>query len=185
MEGLKEDIVNYLDITKYFTVNNMKIIIDNNLELLDKILTYYPNVFKLTPELTSLIFTYSNNLNVIYKLCRNICDLDNLRDNCDMTLLHYACNNGNLEIVKKLLNHSNLSHITDANVESGLKYTPIFCAVRSGRHECVKYLLDYTEIDLDKKYFINSEKSQTLLEIAQENSDYDMINILIPPVVAT
>jgi ankyrin repeat protein len=183
MQELKEEIVNYFEITKYFTVNNMKIIIENNLQLLDKILTYYPNVFKLTPELTSLIFLYSNNLNVINKLCYNRCDLDNLRDTCDMTLLHYACISGNLEVVKTLLDNCNISYITNANIESGLRYTPIYYAVKHNRHECVKYLLNNTDIDLNKKYFINSEKNQTLLEIAQENSDYDMINILIPPVI--
>ena len=69
-----------------------------------------------------------------------------------MHLLHYACQNGHLELLKYIFANSNLD--IDLNVVDPLGWTPLHSASWCGQYETVRFILEHHEkkgIDILRK----------------------------------
>ena len=97
----------------------------------------------------------------------------NIRDDQGKTLLHLACEKGDVEFVRLLVNRG-----ADINALDRYELTPIYIAVSFGFREIVKFLIDQDRIKLDlrtKKGVLQAR----LLSSAAILDDYTILMLLL------
>ncbi|CAG5109240.1 Similar to ANK1: Ankyrin-1 (Homo sapiens) [Cotesia congregata] len=90
------------------------------------------------------------------------------------TLLHYAVERSNAEIVELLL--KNGAHVDASTVENRLK--PIHIAVMRGNYDIIKYLLIY-KAQIDATFDVAISKEYSCLHLAAQNNDLNVIKLLL------
>lgn len=122
-----------------------------------------------------LIAVKGNTFEKIENLVKNGGDV-NTKDNDDRTLLHYAVNNGNIDIVNILLkNGANVTQITNKG------NTPLHIATSKGHKEIVKVLLQHVSRD-KLNDFIDAKTvsgSTTSLHVAAKNGFLEIVKSLL------
>ena len=110
----------------------------------------------------------------------------NETDSNGLTPLHYACQNGNTEIVQLILQHSESLNIDVNATDFDKEMTPMHFACKYGHTEAVKVLLNNAEekrIDLkawdeDGKtplQVASKETVQVLLDYANQHQDMNLM----------
>lgn len=90
------------------------------------------------------------------------------------TLLHYAVERSNAEIVELLL--KNGAHVDASTVENRLK--PLHIAVMRGNCEIIKYLLIY-KAQIDATFDVAISKEYSCLHLAAQNNNLKVIELLL------
>ncbi|XP_074101927.1 uncharacterized protein LOC141529325 [Cotesia typhae] len=90
------------------------------------------------------------------------------------TLLHYAVERSNAEIVKLLLKYG--AHVNVSTVENRLK--PLHIAVMRGNCEIIKYLLIY-KAQIDATFDVAISKEYSCLHLAAQNNNLKIIELLL------
>lgn len=101
------------------------------------------------------------------KSVKNALDIQNANG---QTATHLAAEHGFLEILQALIEGG-----ADVNVTDNLNATPLYVAVKQGKREVVRALLELVDIDLEVK----SIAQYTALEIAMHGKDEEIIDMLI------
>lgn len=96
------------------------------------------------------------------------------------TLLFYAIENSNLEIVQLLLQHKDIDVNQKSYVDNFVvgEYTPLYGAVENGNIKIIQLLLQHKDIDINLKSYINRH-AHTPLFSAVKNCNIDAVRILI------
>ncbi|CAG9840981.1 unnamed protein product [Diabrotica balteata] len=85
--------------------------------------------------------------------------------------IHAAAQVGNIEVIKFLLNHKNVS----VNIQDGYGYTPIYIAAEAGYYNLVQFLIDsHANVNVKTKL-----KKFTPLHIAGYNGDEKTLKVLL------
>ncbi|KAH0567652.1 hypothetical protein KQX54_011329 [Cotesia glomerata] len=90
------------------------------------------------------------------------------------TLLHYAVERSNAEIVELLL--KNGAHVDASTVENRLK--PIHIAVMRGNYDIIKYLLIY-KAQIDATFDVAISREYSCLHLATQNNHLNIIKLLL------
>lgn len=108
-----------------------------------------------------------DDLDGLKELLKDVTIDVNVKDNAGWTALHEACNRGNLEIVKLLIEHN-----ADLNSLGYQKNTPLHEAVINQNYECVKYL-----IEKNADQTIRNEYGILARDIAKNNKDKNYLEL--------
>ena len=105
-------------------------------------------------------------------------DYVNLVDEDGMTALMWACINGNIEVVKLLLENG-----ADVNLVEKYSYNALICACFNGYTEIVKLLLEYNaDVNMVNKWgmtalmWAEQNESTEIIELLNKHNNYVMLN---------
>ena len=93
------------------------------------------------------------------------------KDEFNRSPLHYACENGHLNIVKYLIEKQNVNK--EAKDRDG--WTPLYCACENGHLNVVQYLIEKQNVNKEAK----DDKDRTPLHYACANDQLDVVSYLI------
>ena len=112
--------------------------------------------------------TKEGYLNIVSSLIEEGVEDINAKDKDGRTALHFACINGNIDIVKYLHEHR-----ADINAKDNWEFTPLHWATEKGHFNIVKYLIEQN-CDIHAKDLIG----KTALNLATEKQQSNIISYL-------
>ena len=116
---------------------------------------------------------YYNQNDKVQKLIKYGADVNTRGQYTDVSILHNACNVGNINIVTMLVNHEDID-INIVQTHEKRCPTPIFYAIKFGHINIIKLLLEHGA-DID----IRNIQGNTVLHQAAMMGNIEIINLLI------